>query len=28
MIDGDRVHLVRRRESAPELFAAESIPAW
>ena len=28
MIDGDRVHLVRRRESTPELFAAESIPAW
>jgi diaminopimelate decarboxylase len=28
MVDRDRVHLVRRRESTPELFAAESIPAW
>ena len=28
MVDGTAVHLVRRRESVPELFAAESIPAW
>ena len=28
MVDGGRMHLVRRRESTPELFAAESIPAW
>jgi diaminopimelate decarboxylase len=25
MVDGTAVHLVRRRETVPELFAAESI---
>lgn len=28
LADGGRVHLVRRRETVPELFAAESVPAW
>lgn len=28
MVDGAAAHLVRRRESVPELFAGESIPAW
>jgi diaminopimelate decarboxylase len=28
MVDGTAVHLVRRRENIPELFAGESIPAW
>jgi len=28
MVDGAVAHLVRRRESVPELFAGESIPAW
>ena len=28
MVDGDRAHLVRRRETVPELFAGESIPTW
>jgi diaminopimelate decarboxylase len=28
MVDGDRAHLVRRRETLPELFAGESIPTW
>jgi diaminopimelate decarboxylase len=28
MVDGTAAHLVRRRESVPELFAGESIPAW
>lgn len=28
LVDGERAHLVRRRETVPELFAAESIPAW
>jgi diaminopimelate decarboxylase len=27
LVDGARVHLVRRRESLEELFAHESIPA-
>ena len=26
LVDGDRLHLVRRRETASELFALESIP--
>jgi diaminopimelate decarboxylase len=25
MVDGDRTHLVRRRETLPELFAGESL---
>ena len=28
LVDGGRAHLVRRRETISELFAAESIPAW
>jgi diaminopimelate decarboxylase len=28
MVHGDRAHLVRRRETVPELFAGESIPTW
>jgi diaminopimelate decarboxylase len=28
LVDGGRAHLVRRRETTSELFAAESIPAW
>ncbi|HET9735906.1 MAG TPA: diaminopimelate decarboxylase [Burkholderiales bacterium] len=28
LVDGGRAHLVRRRETLSELFAAESIPAW
>jgi diaminopimelate decarboxylase len=27
MVDGDKVHLVRRRETVPELFATESLLA-
>ena len=28
MVAGDRAHLVRRRESVPDLFAGESMPEW
>jgi diaminopimelate decarboxylase len=28
LVDGGRTHLVRRRETTSEMFAAESIPAW
>lgn len=28
LVDGERAHLVRRRESVEELFAAEQVPAW
>jgi diaminopimelate decarboxylase len=28
MVDRGRVHVVRRRETVPELFAAESVPTW
>lgn len=28
MVDGDRAHLVRRRERVAELYAGESVPAW
>jgi diaminopimelate decarboxylase len=28
LVDGAHAHLVRRRETTPELFAGESIPAW
>lgn len=28
LVDGERVHLVRRREAVGELFAAEQVPAW
>ena len=28
VVDGERAHLVRRRESVEELFAAEQVPAW
>jgi diaminopimelate decarboxylase len=26
LVDGDQVHLIRRREAASDLFALESIP--
>ena len=28
MVDGDRAHLVRRRERVADLYAGESVPAW
>jgi len=28
MVDGDRAHLVRRRERVAELYAGESVPSW
>jgi len=28
MVSGSTAHLVRRRETVPELFAAEAIPSW
>jgi len=28
VVDGDRVHLVRRREAVRALFALEEIPSW
>lgn len=28
LVDGERAHLVRRREAVAELFAAEHVPAW
>jgi len=28
MVDGNRAHLIRRRETVEELYACESIPPW
>jgi diaminopimelate decarboxylase len=28
MVDGATMHLVRRRETAADLFALESVPTW
>jgi len=28
VVDGDRAHLVRRRERVAELYAGESVPSW
>jgi diaminopimelate decarboxylase len=28
MVSGATAHLVRRRETVPELFAAEAVPPW
>jgi diaminopimelate decarboxylase len=28
VVDGDRAHLVRRRERVAELYAGESVPPW